>query len=111
MKKSALSENCKVVSLSQDLVRRMSNTSERLQVEERIEVLDGYVDKLVGPGYRTEQIRTTVLAGWRGSEKRVARARARKGKLHRNAAEGAGSRAKNKLLEGRNQGDECKEQG
>ena len=39
-KQSALSEKTKVTSLSQDLIRRMKNTSEDVPIEERIAIID-----------------------------------------------------------------------
>ena len=43
---SALSENTKMASLSMEVIRRMMNTSERASMDERIEVLDRFADKL-----------------------------------------------------------------
>ena len=50
-KDSALGENCKMSSLSQNLVRRLKNTCERLPEWERIVVVDNYTTKLANSGY------------------------------------------------------------
>ena len=39
---STLSENCKMATLSQEVIRRMKNVNERLAMEERLEVLDNF---------------------------------------------------------------------
>ena len=47
---SALGENVKISSLNQNLVRRMLNTSEEVDISERIKVIDEYSDQLVASG-------------------------------------------------------------
>ena len=45
MKNSAMSEKSKVSILSQDLIRRMQNTSENICESERIQIIDDYIDR------------------------------------------------------------------
>ena len=98
MKKSALSENSKVASLSQDLVRRMKNTSERLTIKERVRIVNEYSVKLTVSGYKKDQVKKIIIAGLKGYEKLRLRDMKGEGKLHRSAAEGAGARHRKKLL-------------
>ena len=98
MKKSALSENTKVASLSQDLIRRLKNTSERLKSNDRVRVVDNFTAKLAASGYKNDQIKTITVAGIKGYEKAAEKERTGNGRLHRSAAEGAASRQRKKLL-------------
>ena len=41
-KRSAMPENMRVATLNQEVIRRMLNTSERLDVEHRVKVIDEY---------------------------------------------------------------------
>ena len=71
--KSALSENSKMVSLSQEVVRRMRNTSEWIGSSERIEVINKFCQKLATSGYGREQIGRIITAGLKGYEKALQR--------------------------------------
>ena len=96
---SALGENIKVASLSQDLVRRMKNTSLVLPTSDRVKVVDAYTSKLMSSGYSRSQTKTIVVAGLKGFEKAVKLHTEGSKKLHRSADEGAAMRNKKKLLE------------
>ena len=76
----------------------MSNTSERLSVKERIDVVNEYTDKLAQSGYQKVQVRRIIMAGLKGYEKALERDMSGRGSLHRSAEEGASSRIKKKLL-------------
>ena len=69
-KESAMPENGKMATLNQELVRRMMNTSEDLELEERILVVDNYCQKLANSGYRKPQITKVVVGGLTGYERR-----------------------------------------
>ena len=97
-KLSALSENSKVASLSQEVIRRMKNTSEQLQIVDRVEVIDMFSGKLMASGYSREQTARIITAGLRGYEKARKRDQEGRGKLHKSAAAGAGARNRKKLL-------------
>ena len=64
--RTAMGENSKNQILSQEMVRRLMNTSEGLQKEEYWKIADEYADKLQNSGYRLEQIRRIILAGIKG---------------------------------------------
>ena len=98
MKKSALAENTKVSSLTQDLIRRMKNTSEYLEQEERNCVVDTFAAKLYLSGYQDDQIKKIVIAGLKGYENLLKRVKEGKTVLHKSAKQGEKARMKRKLL-------------
>ena len=50
-KSSAMPENMRMATLNQEVIMRMLNTSERLDIGYRLQVLDDYAGKLVNSGY------------------------------------------------------------
>ena len=68
---SAMEENSKMKTLSNDLIRRLLNTSERLGLEKRIKVVDNYSQKLLNSGFKLEQVRTIIVNGVSGYERKV----------------------------------------
>ena len=60
MKDSAMAERSKISILSQDLIRRMLNTSETVPDRERVEIIDTYIDRLVVSGYCPAQVKEIV---------------------------------------------------
>ena len=111
-RKSAMSENGKVASLSQDLVRRLKNTNLELPQEEKNEIVNQYSRKLTTSGYSRDQVHRVVTAGLRGFEKMAKRQQEGLGNIHRPAAEGAAARNRAKLLGKTNwfKPRKCKEQ-
>ena len=97
-KHSALSENVKVASLSQDLVRRMMNTSELLSTEERVKVVNEYSDNVRASGYSAKQTKKLVEAGLTGYERKLRKAESEGRFIHRSASDGVESRQRKKLL-------------
>ena len=98
MRSSALSENTKISSLSQDMVRRMKTTSEKLDMKEKVGVIDNYAKKLVNSGYTGAQATKIITAGLKGYESALKREREGKAKIHTSAASGAKKRYRKKLL-------------
>ena len=98
LKESAMAENPKVQSLSNDLVRRLLNTREGLPDRYRAEVLDNYGVKLLTSGYGYEQTRRIVLSGAKGYLAKVKRRTQNGGKLQRTAKESSSWRWRKKLL-------------
>ena len=96
-KSSAMPENMKVNSLTNDMIRRMKNTSELLGQPERNAVVDSYAARLLRSGYPREKVKQMIEAGLKGYEKIVENERLGKGKIHRNGASTANSRYKKKL--------------
>ena len=68
-------ENMRVSTLTQEVIRRMMNTSERLEQNERNEVIDVYGKKLINSGYSLEQTRKFIISGLTGYERRLALSR------------------------------------
>ena len=97
MKESALSENTKVSSLAQDVIRHMLNTSEDLPQSIRDGVIDSFTAKLKVSGYGKEQIKRIVIAGLKGYDNKLKRANKLSKGIHIIAADGAASRYKKKL--------------
>ena len=62
-KMSAMDTNSKMKILSNDLIRRMLNTSEMMGLEERIKIVDEYSQKLLNSGYGLDQVRRIVIKG------------------------------------------------
>ena len=97
-KKSALSENVKVASLTQNLIRRMKNTSEFLSLGERLAVIEQFTEQVLKSGYSREQTVKIVTAGLVGYENMKVTAEKSGCGLHKNAAEGAVERRRKKLI-------------
>ena len=98
MRTSALPENMKVKSLSNDLVRQMKNVSELNGQEERNEVVDTYSIKLCRSGYRREAIKRMIVAGLHGYEKIKQLEMTGKTRIHRSAKSSLSNRYRKKLL-------------
>ena len=71
-RRAAMPENMRVATLNQEVIRRMLNTSERLDVKYRIEVVDNYALKLVNSGYDLEYTRKIIMGGLTGYERKLA---------------------------------------
>lgn len=51
MKRSATPENTRLATLNQEVIQRMVNISEMLDMEERCMIVDNYTQKLVNSDY------------------------------------------------------------
>ena len=71
-KRAAMPENMRVATLNQEVIRRMLNTSERLEIRHRLEVVDNYALKLVNSGYDLEYARKVIMGGLTGYERKLA---------------------------------------
>ena len=98
-KDTAMPENTKVASLTQDLVRRMKNTSELVDQEERNKVVDNYAQKLANSGYGKEQIKKIIIAGLMGYERRIRESKRTGKPLHMGAKDSKEGRRRKKLLD------------
>ena len=58
MKKSAMPDRCKIVTLSQEVVQRMRTTSRSIQVEDRVKILEDLMIKMMISGYTEGERRT-----------------------------------------------------
>ena len=97
-RRSALGENTKMSSLTQNLMRRMKNIGEDLPMEERIRVVDQFTDQLLFSGYSMEQTKRIIVAGLKGYENLLRKAEKGKTRIHRPAADGLAARKRKKLL-------------
>ena len=96
---TAMAENPKIQSLSNDLVRRLLNTKEDLPREYRAEVIDNYGRKLLTSGYSYEQTVKILVNGAKGYVANVKRARLHgRKRVHRTAQESCEVRDRKKLL-------------
>ena len=64
-------ENMRVATLNQEIIRRMLNTSERLEIKWRTDVVDDYAGKLVNYGYDLGYTRKVIVGGLTGYERKV----------------------------------------
>ena len=98
MKASAMPEGGKIASLSQDVVRRMQNTSEMLGQQERNEIVNKYISKLTTSGYKEKQVKEIIENGLKGYERKLSKARKDGREIHREAAETISTRQRKKLM-------------
>ena len=68
---SAIPENMRMITLNQEMTRRMMNTSEIVSLEQRLAVVDGYGQKLTDSGYSIDQIRRVIVGELTGYERRL----------------------------------------
>ena len=97
-KRTAMGEDAKIQIVSNDLVRRLMNTSEELGKGAKVEVVDDYAQKLTNSGYRGEQLKRIITNGIKGYENKRRRCLKDGRKLHRTAADSQGARSRKKLL-------------
>jgi hypothetical protein len=83
-----------VATLSQEVIRRMMNTSEQLDMRDRNMVVDNYAQKLSNSGYNVEQSRKMIVSGLTGYERRLALSRNKESVKWRPLHEGAKYNAK-----------------
>ena len=87
--RSAMEENTKVQILANDVVRRLSNTQEELGSRLGTVVLTEYGQKLLNSGYQLDQVRSILVKGIKGYERKSSDVRRRigaSGALRRRAA-------------------------
>ena len=56
-RRSAMPEGIRRATLNQELIRRMVNTSELVKIEERVEIIDKYVQKMINSEYSVDEAR------------------------------------------------------
>ena len=94
---SAMGENSKQQILSQDLIRRLMNTSELLSKEYKEEVIDKYAEKIQNSGFSKEQT-IRIIINPRGYEGKRRRRSAKGLPLRSTAKKSRMMRYKKKLL-------------
>ena len=99
---SSMPENMLVSSLNQEMTRRMMNTSEQLDIDKRVGVVNDYAQKLINSGFGIDQSRTIIVGGLVSYERRVKISKDEKLPGWRPLHEGAGfrkaQRMKKKIL-------------
>ena len=99
MESTAMSENGKNSCLSQDLVRRMMNTSEMVPQQERNEIVETYIKKLTVSGYNEKQVKNIIESGLSGYERKLEKSRRECQELHRASKSTLAKRHRKKLTE------------
>ena len=97
-KSTAMTEDTKIQVVSNDLLRRLMNTSDDLGEEEKRKVVTEYGQKLANSGYSAEQIQKIIVNGIRGFGSRKARCTREGRNLRRTAKESLKDRIRKKLL-------------
>ena len=85
--------------IANDMTRRMYNTSEDLNLEDRLAIIDQYGQKLLNSGYTIHQTRKTIVNGIKSYESRKIRCRKEGRKFRRTGKESLRSRQTAKLLQ------------
>ena len=83
LQNSALSENTKSNTVTQETIRRLSNTCKITTKRRVIEILERFISSLRKSGYSMIEIRKYVTAGIVGYERRVAREQSGGTPVHR----------------------------
>ena len=67
--RSAIPESTRQATLNQELIRRLTNTSELVADEVRIEIVDDYAQKLVNSEYTVKKTQDFIIGGLKGYER------------------------------------------
>ena len=97
-RKTAMNENSKIQIVTNDLIRRLLNTSQDMEASEFRKVVDQYGQKLLDSGYDIDHTRRILIAGIKGYEGKVTRCKVEGRRLRRTAKLSQGARLKKKLL-------------
>ena len=95
---TALNQNCMIRSLSNEVIRRLDAFNETVSHRMRIEALDIFCQKMLNSGHKVATIRSILVSGIKGYDRKVARCQASGIPLHRSAAQSSGQRRTKKLL-------------
>ena len=99
MKDSAMGQSQKISILSNDLLRRLSNCSETVEMSEKVQIIDDYTETLSVSGYEENEIKEIIESGLTGFVRKVERLRKAGVPFHRPATMTLQGRIKKKLLE------------
>ena len=97
-KRTAMGENQKIQILTQEVVRRLGNTTEGLPDVVYQDIIDGFCQKLYNSVYKEDQIRRIVVAGIRGWGGRITRCLAEGRRVRRTARDSQEQRMRTKLI-------------
>ena len=62
-RRSAMPESTRRSTLNQELIRRMVNTSEKVPMSKRLEIVDKYDQKMINSEYSVDMTRQTIVGG------------------------------------------------
>ena len=62
-------ESTRRSTLNQELIRRMVNTSEKVPMSKRLEIVDKYAQKMINSEYSLDMTRQTIVGGLKGYER------------------------------------------
>ena len=68
-RRSAMPESIRRATLNQEMIRRMINTSEGVELSKRLEIVDDYGQKLLNSEYSLKEARDTIIGGLKGYER------------------------------------------
>mgnify|MGYP001487967323 FL=1 len=68
-RRSAMPESTRRSTLNQELIRRMVNTSEKVPMSKRLEIVDKYAQKMINSEYSVDMTRQTIVGGLKGYER------------------------------------------
>ena len=118
MEQGAMSEQMKRSTLSQEVIRRMVNTSEMVEQAERNKILEIFAEKMSRSGYSRRTVQDIMVAGLKGYETKLRKAKSEHRGIHRSSRDTQNKRIKNKLLgkttwykNKKNKGEGCPKQG
>ena len=97
--RTAMAEDSKIRSLTNEVIRRLLTTGEMISDSTRCQILDRFAQKMMNSGYGLKQIRRVILGGIKGYEKMVKKSKEGGRSLHRSSGESSTARARKKLTE------------
>ena len=99
MERSAMSAQSKYSIMTNELRRRLEVLHDKIEVREKLEIVNKYTQQLVNSGYGRNQIKEIIVSAFRGYERKVKeRKKAGKPKF-RHSHESVNERTRKKLIE------------
>ena len=98
MENSAMNYNSKRSILSQEVIRRMQNTSEEVGQDERNEILEGFIEKMKRSGYNQVQIKEIICSGLKGYQTKLEKANKEGRKMQRDGKDTVEARYRKKIM-------------
>ena len=95
--RSAMSDHQKFSILTNEVIRRMSNISEKISIEEKVQVINSFTQELKNSGYNRKRAREIVVCGLMGLERKRMRRKREGQPFHRPGKMTAGKRNRKKL--------------
>ena len=93
-----MSDNINRSTLTQEIIRRLMNTSEMVPQKDRNEVIEKFIEKMERSGFSKDKIKEIVIAGLLGYERKKVKAYKEGKELHRSSKATMKIRIKKKLL-------------